>query len=204
MNFEWQIPHLTQEKLNRTLAKYFLKTHGTSLAIQQLRIRASTTEDTGSIPGHEMKIPYAAQGGGKRVGGQGSESSVLNITNFKIHHNESLSLQLTLEPYIYTHTHNYRNKWNLSYLKESFLVAQTVRHLPTMRETWVWSLGWEDPLEKEMATHSSTLAWKIPWTEELGRLQSMGSQRVGHDWATSPSYLNDWDLDKRDGPRKYQ
>ena len=125
MNFEWQIPHLTQEKLNRTLAKYFLKTHGTSLAIQQLRIRASTTEDTGSIPGHEMKIPYAAQGGGKRVGGQGSESSVLNITNFKIHHNESLSLQLTLEPYIYTHTHNYRNKWNLSYLKESFLVAQT-------------------------------------------------------------------------------
>ena len=60
-------------------------------------------------------------------------------------------------------------------------VAQTVKHLPTMRETWVQFLGWEDPLEKEMATHSSTLAWKIPWTEELGRLQSMGSQRVGHN-----------------------
>ena len=57
--------------------------------------------------------------------------------------------------------------------------------LPAMRETRVWSLGWEDPLEKEMATHSSTLAWKIPWTEEPGRLKSMGSQRVGHDWATS-------------------
>ena len=56
-----------------------------------------------------------------------------------------------------------------------------VKCLPTMQETWVQSLGWEDPLEKEMATHSSTLAWKIPWTEELGRLQSMGSQRVGHD-----------------------
>ena len=56
-----------------------------------------------------------------------------------------------------------------------------------MRETWVQSLGWEDPLEKEMATHSSTLAWKIPWTEEPGRLQSMGSQRVRHDWATSLS-----------------
>ena len=56
-----------------------------------------------------------------------------------------------------------------------------VKHLPTMRETWVRSLGQEDPLEKEMATHSSTLAWKIPWTEEHGRLQSMGSQRVGHD-----------------------
>ena len=54
-----------------------------------------------------------------------------------------------------------------------------------MRETWVRSLGWEDPLEKEMATHSSTLAWKIPWVEEPDKLQSMESQRVGHDWATS-------------------
>ena len=55
-------------------------------------------------------------------------------------------------------------------------MAQTVKHLPTMWETWVQSLGWEDPLEKEIATHSSTLAWKMPWTEEPGRLQSMGSQ----------------------------
>ena len=61
------------------------------------------------------------------------------------------------------------------------LVAQTVKHLPAMRETWVRYLGLEDPLEKEMATHSSILAWKIPWTEEPGRLQSMGSQIVGHD-----------------------
>ena len=56
-----------------------------------------------------------------------------------------------------------------------------VKRLPTMRETRVRSLGQEDPLEKEMATHSSTLAWKIPWMEETLRLQSMGSQRVGHD-----------------------
>ena len=61
------------------------------------------------------------------------------------------------------------------------LVAQMVKRLPTVRETRVRSLGWEDPLQKEMATHSSTLAWKIPWMEERGRLQSMGSQRVGHD-----------------------
>ena len=61
------------------------------------------------------------------------------------------------------------------------LVAQRVKRLPAMWETQVRSLGWEDPLEKEMATHSSTLAWKIPWTEEPGRLQSMGSQRVGHN-----------------------
>ena len=69
------------------------------------------------------------------------------------------------------------------------LVAQTVKCLPTMWETQVWSLGREDPLEKEMATHSGVLAWKIPWTEETGRLQSMGSQRIGHDWATSPYLL---------------
>jgi len=56
-----------------------------------------------------------------------------------------------------------------------------VKHVPTMQETWVRSLGWEDLLEKEMATHSSILAWRIPRTEEHGRLQSMGSQRVGHD-----------------------
>ena len=61
------------------------------------------------------------------------------------------------------------------------LVAQRVKRLPAMQETWVRSLGQEDPLEKEMATHSSTLAWKIPWREKPGRLQSVGQQRVGHD-----------------------
>ena len=63
----------------------------------------------------------------------------------------------------------------------SLLVAQLAKNLPAMQETWGRSLGQEDPLEKEMATHSSTLAWKIPWTEKPGRLQSLGSQRVGHD-----------------------
>ena len=61
------------------------------------------------------------------------------------------------------------------------LVAQTVKRLSTTQETRVRSLGWEDPLEKEMAVHFSTIAWKIPWTEEPGRLQSMGLQRVAHD-----------------------
>ena len=68
------------------------------------------------------------------------------------------------------------------------LVALRIKRLPAMQETQVWSLGWEDPLEKEMATHSSVLAWRIPWTEEPGGLQSMGSQRVRHDWATSLSF----------------
>ena len=61
------------------------------------------------------------------------------------------------------------------------LVTQMVKNLPAMQETWVRTLGQEDPLEKEMATHSSILAWRIPWTAEPGGLQSMGSQRVGHD-----------------------
>ena len=61
------------------------------------------------------------------------------------------------------------------------LVAQRLKLLPPVQETWVQSLGWEDPLEKEMVTHSSTLAWRIPWTEEPSRLQSTGSQRVRHD-----------------------
>ena len=63
-----------------------------------------------------------------------------------------------------------------------------VKHLPVMWETQDWPLGREDPLEKEMAPHSSTLAWKIPWMEEPGRLQSMGLQRVRHNWATSLSF----------------
>ena len=62
-----------------------------------------------------------------------------------------------------------------------FVVAQWKRTCLPMQETWVRSLGWEDPLEKEMATHSSVLAWEIPWTEEPGGLQTRGSQRVGHD-----------------------
>ena len=60
-------------------------------------------------------------------------------------------------------------------------MAQRLKRLPAMQETWVRSLGREDPLEKEMVTHSSILAWRIPWTEKPGRLQSTASQRVGHD-----------------------
>ena len=64
-------------------------------------------------------------------------------------------------------------------------MAQMVKNLLTLQETWVQFLGQEDPLEKGMATHSSFLAQRIPWTEEPGGLRSMGSQRVGHDWATN-------------------
>ena len=71
----------------------------------------------------------------------------------------------------------------------SSLVAQRLKRLPSMRETRVRSLGREDPLEKEMAIHSSILAWRIPWMGKPSRLQSTGLQRVGHDWVTSPSLI---------------
>ena len=80
------------------------------------------------------------------------------------------------------HTHSSILAWRIRWAS---LVAQRLKHLPAMWETWVRSLGHEDPLEKEMATHSSILAWRIPRTEEPGGLQSTGSQRVGHNWATS-------------------
>ena len=65
-----------------------------------------------------------------------------------------------------------------------FLMAQMVKNLPAMQETWIRSLGWEDPLEKGTAIHSSILAWRIPWAQEPGGLQSMGLQKDGHNWAT--------------------
>ena len=78
-------------------------------------------------------------------------------------------------------------QWALTrrYWIASTTVAQMVKNMPAMQESWIQSLGWEDPLEKAMATHSSNLAWEILWTEEPGRLQSMGSQRVRHNWATN-------------------
>ena len=72
----------------------------------------------------------------------------------------------------------------LMFFSAFWLRLQTVKSLPTRRETRVWSLGWEDSLEKEMAIRSRTIAWKIPWTEEPGRVESMGLLRVGHDWVT--------------------
>ena len=71
-------------------------------------------------------------------------------------------------------------------ITRAFLLAQLVKNLPAMQETLIQSLGQEDPLEKEMATHSSILAWRIPWAEEPGEPQSMGSARIRHDLATKP------------------
>ena len=99
--------------------------------------------------------------------------------------NESYRVTATLRSVSLTHTHTPHIHTICSHISGASLVARLVNDLPAVQEIWVWSLGWEDPLEKEMATHSSILAWKISWTEEPGGLQSMGSQRVGHDWATN-------------------
>ena len=80
--------------------------------------------------------------------------------------------------------HDWKTNIFFTVWKRASLMAQMVKNLLAMQETWVWSLGREDPLEKGMETHSSILSWIFPWTEEPGWLQSMGSQRVGHDWVT--------------------
>ena len=101
-----------------------------------------------------------------------------------------------------------QNVLSVSFLKfknyapmRTLLVAQTVKNLPAMCETWVWSLGQEDPLEKGMATHSSILVWQIPWTGESGRLPSMGSQRVRRDWVTHITTVHQWNVSN---PRRSQ
>ena len=110
--------------------------------------------------------------------------------NFKV--NSDFNVRLREKLYLISGSRKiviriYYNFKRILLITESFLVAQMVKCLPAMWETQVRSLGWEDLQEKETATHSSTLTWRIPRTEEPGRLQSMGSQRVGHDWATSLS-----------------
>ena len=96
------------------------------------------------------------------------------------------------------------NIWEQVPFQRVSLVAQMIKNLPAMQETWVWSLGGEGPLEESMASHTSILAWRIPWTEEPGGLQSIGSQRVGHIWATntfictSPFRTDHWTWPRKD------
>jgi len=85
---------------------------------------------------------------------------------------------------------SFKPAFSLSHFHWASVVAQTVKNLSAMQEAQVWSLGWEDPLEKETATQSSILAWKIPWTEDSGGVQSMGLQRVGHDWVTNTLHFH--------------
>ena len=121
--------------------------------------------------------------------GSSHHPSVLAPTqNFPIQkylqHLYCILISIGYTPWPASNNSGHHNK-HLCYAPWAFLVAQTVKNLPAMRETRVQSLGQEDPLEKKMVTHSSILAWRIPWTEELGGLQSMGLQRVGQSWVTN-------------------
>ena len=121
------------------------------------------------------------------------------LISFRIDWFNLAPVQRTLKSHLQHHSSKTSILWCLAFFMVQLsypwasLVAQMVKNLPAVRETWGPPLGWEDPLEKGTATHSSNLAWKIPWTEKPGMLQSMGSERVGHDWVTfifTFSYLN--------------
>ena len=89
--------------------------------------------------------------------------------------------------------------WILPFIPHGFPGGSMVKNLPAVQETpetWVWSLHWEDPLEEEMATHSSIFTWRIPWAEEPGGLQFLGLQRVRHDWAHTHYLFHKWEEDK--------
>ena len=115
----------------------------------------------------------------------------MNVQRVTLSENsQSQTVLYCIIPFIW---HSWNDK-NLKEFQESWasLVAQRVKRLPAVPETWVQTLCGEDPLEKEMATHSSSLAWRIPRMEEPGRLQSVRSQRVAHDWAISLLILHDF------------
>ena len=95
------------------------------------------------------------------------------------------AVRISMKDWNISSVNSFRNVLWHEFVSYISLVTQTVKNLPAMQETWVRSLGQEDPLEKGMATHCNILAWRISWTEEPGRLPSMVSQRVGHGWATN-------------------
>ena len=119
------------------------------------------------------EIPWTEEPGGLKSTG----SQVSDVTEWLNNDNKVLWKRLILE----RRTRDWKGIRQIT-ANVLHVVAQAVKRLPAMRETQVRLLGQEDPLEKEMATHSIILAWKIPWMEESSRLQSMGSQRVRHDW----------------------
>ena len=158
---------------------------------QCLRFLTPNTEGMGLVPVLGTKIPYATWCGQKekkRMYSKFRSSSPSQTLIPSLGHkmytdkgrmtNKKLKTLYILTAALGEHSHNHNQ---LSLIKWASLVAQTVKSLPAVWETQVQSLGWEDPLEKEMVTHSSILAWKIPWTEEPGELQPTRSQRVRHD-----------------------
>ena len=138
-------------------------------------------------PGHFPNLSNVSRIGGRFFVIWATREALLKpvVTSNSVHSQWELQMSWGLGTFAATISRRSLVKdWALKQVGAS-LPAQRLKHLPAMQETQVQSLGREDPLEKEMATHSSIIAWRIPWMEEPGGLQSMGSQRVGHDWATS-------------------
>ena len=143
---------------------------GNSLEVQWLGLDTWT-----SIPGQRTEILQATRCSqkNKKLGGKKHQKVQKAKLEFALHQ--------PLFTYHLHRIHSYLHSIYIVYCIVASLVAQSVKNLPAVQETWIRSLGWEEPLEKEMATHSSILAWKISWTEGPGGLQSVGSQRLGHD-----------------------
>ena len=106
---------------------------------------------------------------------------LLHLGSLSIHKCENICNLIHVSIFIFSEQDNL---WPNLKKEKASLVAQMVKNLPEIQEIWVWSLGWEDALEKELATYSSNLVWRTPWTEEHGGLQPMGSERIWHNWVT--------------------
>ena len=137
-------------------------------------------------PGHFPNLSNVSRIGGRFFTIWATREALLKpvVTSNSVDGQWELQLSWGLGTFATTILRSLGKDWALKQVGAS-LVAQRLKHLPAMQETQVQSLGREDPLEKEMATHSSIIPWRIPWMEEPGGLQSMGLQRVGHDWETS-------------------
>ena len=150
-------------------------------------------------PGHFPNLSNVSRIGGRFFTIWATREALLKpvVTSNSVDSQWELQMSWGLGTFETTILRNLGKDWALKQVGAS-LVAQRLKHLPVMQETQVQSLGREDPLEKEMATHSSIIPWRIPWMEEPGGLQSMGSQRVGHDLETSLTHSlthsNRWSL----------
>ena len=137
------------------------------------------------LNGHEFEQTLGDSGGQRSLTGYRPWGHQESDTTLQLKSNSNMTMYIKVH-WKFTDNIDLISKFSKEYWTS--LVAQLVKRLPTMRETQVQSLGREDLLEKELVTHSSILAWKIPWMEKPGRLQFMGSQRVRHNWVTSLSF----------------
>ena len=153
-----------------------------------------STDSPANIHSSTVPLPTVGWASHSKSREQGSGTQLTNLLEaiFQQTRSESQALsgpEIFLDIWVSQHSWIFRAGPRFPCMEMTYkhvrasLVAQRIKNLPAIQETWIRSLGLEDPREETKATHSSILAWRIPWTEEPGRLQSMGSQRIAHDWA---------------------